>query len=65
MGSLTFHCSSRSSPWLEEQEGVSLTAKDDDGWQPIHVACFGGHLELVKWLAEQEGVSLAAKDNGG
>jgi ankyrin repeat protein len=41
---------------------VSLTAEDNDGWQPIHCACDNGHLELVKWLAEQDGVSLTAED---
>jgi hypothetical protein len=51
--------------WLAEQDGVSLTAEDNDGRQPIHIACDNGHLELVKWLAEQDGVSLTAEDNDG
>jgi ankyrin repeat protein len=51
--------------WLAEQDGVSLTAEDNDGWQPIHCACENGHLELVKWLAEQDGVSLTAEDKNG
>jgi ankyrin repeat protein len=48
---------------LAEDGKVSLTAEDNDGWQPIHIACENGHLELVKWLAEQDGVSLTAEDN--
>jgi ankyrin repeat protein len=48
--------------WLAEQDGVSLTAEDNDGWQPIHGACSNGHLEVVKWLAKQDGVSLMDQD---
>ena len=44
--------------WLAAQDGVLLTAEAKRGSQPIHNACFDGHLDLVKWLATQDGVSL-------
>jgi ankyrin repeat protein len=50
---------------LAQQDGVSLMTEENDGRQPIHIACDNGHLELVKWLAEQDGGSLAAEDNDG
>jgi ankyrin repeat protein len=51
--------------WLAEQDGVSLTAEDQDGRSPYTCACENGHLEVVKWLAKQDGVSLTAEDNDG
>jgi hypothetical protein len=50
---------------MVDEDRVSLTAKDNGGWQPIHVACGNGHLELVKWLEEQDMVSLTAKTKKG
>jgi len=47
------------------RDGVSLTAEGKSGRQPIHIACFTEHLEVVKWLAEQDGVSLTAEDKTG
>ena len=44
--------------WLAQQPGVSLTAADNDGCQPIHAATLNGNLEMVRWLAQQPGVSL-------
>ena len=44
--------------WLAAQDGVLLTSEAKSGSQPIHNACFDGHLDLVKWLATQDGVSL-------
>jgi hypothetical protein len=44
--------------WLSEQDGVSLTARDLMGRQPIHRACSGAHLELVKWLLEHAGADM-------
>jgi hypothetical protein len=32
--------------WLAEQDGVSLTAEDNDGWQPIHCAC---EMDTSRW----------------
>jgi ankyrin repeat protein len=49
----------------EMEDGVSLMAENNDGWQPIHYACSNGHLEVVKWLAARDGVSLTAEDNDG
>ena len=42
-----------------------LTAKDKDGWQPIHFACGGGHLDVVEWLSVKEEVSLTAETELG
>ena len=44
--------------WLHEQ-GVSLTATNFNGWQPIHIAADSGRFEVVQWLHEQ-GVPLPA-----
>ena len=43
-----------------------LTAKDKNGWQPLHEGARGGHLDVVKYLVEN-GVDVNAKtrDNGG
>jgi ankyrin repeat protein len=46
---------------LAEQDGVSLTAKDFMGGQPIHKACSGAHREVVKWLLEQAGTDIQAR----
>ena len=51
--------------WLAQQPGVSLTAADNDGCQPIHAATLNGNLEMVRWLAQQSGVSLTTEDNDG
>ena len=32
----------------------ALHLKDKNGWQPIHEAVRGGHLETVKFLVEQK-----------
>ena len=43
-----------------------LTAKDNNGWQPIHEGARGGHLDVVKFLVEN-GVDVNAKthETGG
>lgn len=41
-----------------------LHAKDENGWQAIHEAVRGGHLDLVKFLVEQ-GADAASKVRGG
>ena len=51
--------------WLAQQPGVSLTAADNDGCQPIHAATLNGNLEMVRWLAQQPGVSLTTETDCG
>ena len=41
--------------WLAKQEGVSLTAEDNDGKQPIDVADSAGHHKVVEWLTRKKG----------
>ena len=38
-------------------DGASVRAPNDDGEEPLHVACFMGHLEIAQWL-HSEGASL-------
>ena len=39
------------------EDGASVRAPNDDGEEPLHVACFMGHLEIAQWL-HSEGASL-------
>lgn len=32
-----------------------LTASDRNGWQPLHEACRGGHIEIVRYLIVEQG----------
>ena len=41
-----------------------LHAKDANGWQPIHEAARGGHLEVVQLLLEHD-VDINARTHGG
>ena len=40
----------------------NLFAKDSNGWQPIHEAVRGGHLNVVKFLIK-EGANVDARTN--
>ena len=42
-----------------------FTAKDSNGWQPIHEASLGGHHEAVKFLIENAGADMNAISNHG
>jgi hypothetical protein len=48
-----------------EENGVSLIAQDNYDRQPIHHACQGGHLEVIRWLADRPGVLLNAETKDG
>merc|ERR1711981_756611 len=39
-----------------------ITAKDKNGWQPIHEGARGGHVEVVRYLVEN-GADINAKTN--
>jgi prolyl 4-hydroxylase len=40
-----------------------ITAKDNNGWQPLHEGARGGHLDVVKYLVEN-GADINAKTHG-
>mmetsp|Transcript_7447 Transcript_7447/g.16004 ORF Transcript_7447/g.16004 Transcript_7447/m.16004 type:complete len:380 (-) Transcript_7447:621-1760(-) len=44
-----------------------LTARDRNGWQPLHEACRGGYIEIVRYLVEdqEQYIELLATTNGG
>ena len=49
--------------WLTGQEGVSMAATDKKGDQPLHLACYGGHVNTAKWLVEMtHGEHVRARD---
>ncbi|XP_066598176.1 ankyrin repeat domain-containing protein 49-like [Prorops nasuta] len=41
-----------------------LYATDQDGYTPLHRACYGNHPEVIKWLIDQ-GADISAKTNDG
>ena len=43
-------------------DGASVRAQDDDGREPLHLACFKGHLDIAQWL-HSAGASLDATDS--
>jgi ankyrin repeat protein len=47
---------------LIEQDSEMIDAKDQDGRTPLHWACRGVHLDLVKFLVEK-GANVNAEDN--
>jgi len=42
-----------------------ITAKDENGWQPLHEGARGGHLEVVKFLVENGADVNALTGEGG
>jgi ankyrin repeat protein len=48
---------------LVRADRAQLTAADENGGTPLHLAAAGGHLELVRWLLES-GAPPDATDNG-
>lgn len=42
-----------------------ITAKDKNGWTPLHEGARGGHLEVVRYLVENGADVNAITDNGG
>ena len=45
--------------------GWSLTARDSDGWTPLHWAAANGQLETVKWLVQKNSDLLCMQDSDG
>ena len=46
-------------------DGASVRAQDGDGEEePLHLACFRGHLDIAQWL-HSAGASIDATNNGG
>lgn len=41
-----------------------VDARDENGWQPLHEAVHGGHLEVTKLLLAH-GANISSKTNGG
>lgn len=42
----------------------NVNSRDENGWQPIHEAAHGGHLEITKLLVDA-GADINAKSNNG
>ena len=48
---------------LAASTGSQVTARDKDGWEPLHYACFHNHLGTAEWLLQAGAdVSAASKD---
>ena len=45
------------------EAGAKVEATDGGGWTPLHHACSGGHMEVVKYLVEEANASLGAVTN--
>jgi len=43
---------------------VGLQATSHDGWQPLHAAAHGGHLDVIRWMVNR-GASATAVTNDG
>lgn len=50
---------------LEKQDPSLLVKKDKNGWQPIHEAARGGHVEVIKHLVEKHKVDVNTRTNNG
>mmetsp|Transcript_28390 Transcript_28390/g.41961 ORF Transcript_28390/g.41961 Transcript_28390/m.41961 type:complete len:473 (+) Transcript_28390:16-1434(+) len=50
---------------LEKQDPSLLVKKDANGWQPIHEAARGGHVEVIKHLVEKRKVDVNSRTNNG
>jgi prolyl 4-hydroxylase len=49
---------------LLESPYCDINAKDENGWEPLHEAVHGGHLEVTKLLLAR-GANLSSRTNGG
>jgi ankyrin repeat protein len=45
-------------------QGADVHVKSNNGWTPLHFACWYGHAEVVKALLEK-GADVHAKPNDG
>ena len=43
----------------------SLNAADEDGSTPLHLACAGGHVEVVEMICDAAAASMGAGGPGG
>ncbi|XP_064109537.1 protein phosphatase 1 regulatory subunit 12A-like isoform X2 [Macrobrachium nipponense] len=51
--------------YLLLREGASASVRDDDGWEPIHVAAYWGNEEALDLLSNQEDTDIrSTTDNG-
>ena len=49
--------------WLVNR-GAQISARTQDGWEPLHAAAHGGHMAVVQWLVEH-GADIRARANNG
>ena len=51
----------------QRRRRLLLTASDRNGWQPLHEACRGGHIEVVRYLVVEQGqyVDIHSTTNSG
>ena len=50
---------------IAAKDKKALHLKDENGWQPIHEAVRGGHLDVVKMLVEEHGADMNSVTNHG
>ena len=50
---------------VAHKDRKALTHADRNGWQPIHEAVRGGHLDIVQYLIEEHGVDMNARTGPG
>ena len=43
------------------EKGANIEAKENNGWTPLHIACYQGHLPIVQYLIEK-GANIEGKD---
>jgi len=50
---------------VAKEDRTSLKKADQNGWQPIHEAARGGHVDVVKYLIEEHGADMNARTGPG